>query len=538
MLPRPIGSVLFALLGMVAAFAPASTIAAATALDENPFPAPAWTDTLGAVALSSPTVATLDGVTAVVFGSENGYVDAVDASTGSNLPGWPEPVELATGVPTAIESSPTVAYLDGPRRPPSIIVGAGSTYVANQQGGLVVFNEDGTLRFVFHTHDVFNEWTGTLPARPDGYDEAVFSTPAVGDITGGGEQDIVFGSFDHHLYALTPAGVLVHGFPIDTEDTIWSSPALYHVRGPKSRVDIFIGGDASGRDRCRGGFVYDITYALKKPRIVWQHCENQTIWSSPAVGVINATGNPAVVVGTGFGERPPYRSDTDRLFAFYGRSGSAVPGWPVPTSGPTFGSPAIGALSADGQPVIVDTSWCTTCTSPVAGASIVDAWTGSGVLLWSQTLEGGQDFASPLLADLSGSGSNDVVVGSSAGLYPLDGASGAFLFGTSELAAINDCSVQNAAAVADVIGSGPAVGWHLFESCGGPQQVTLTGRLIDYPLPATPAIAPPWPMWRANAGHDGVATSTMSLSQAASGLQRDLRPRWAAAVSSARSPGR
>ncbi len=75
----------------------------------------------------------------------------------------------------------------------------------------------------------------------------------------------MFGSWDHRLYALQPDGNLVPGFPIDTEDTIWSSPALYHVRGKKKQVDIFVGGDASGRDKCTGGFVYDVTYKNKAP---------------------------------------------------------------------------------------------------------------------------------------------------------------------------------------------------------------------------------------------------------------------------------
>ena len=44
--------------------------------------------------------------------------------------------------------------------------------------------------------------------------------------------------------------------------------------------------------------------------------------SSPAVGVINSSGRPAVVVGTGFGEKPPYKSDTDKLFAFYAAIGT------------------------------------------------------------------------------------------------------------------------------------------------------------------------------------------------------------------------
>jgi hypothetical protein len=255
--------------------------------------------------------------------------------------------------------------------------------------------------FRFHTRAIFNEWNGTSSPGPDGFDDGVFSTPAVGDITGTGQQDIVFGSYDHELYALTPKGDHVSGFPLDTEDTIWSSPALYHVRGKANQAAIFTGGDASGRLGCYGGFLYDITYASHRPRIVWQHCKHQTIWSSPAVGMINSPGKAAVVVA-GLGETQPYKSDTDELFAYYAKSGGRVPGRPVATAGPTFGSPAIGPLGPSGSGEIVDTSWCTKCTSS-PGTSMVYAWSGTGALLWSQTLQGGQDFASPILFDLTGS---------------------------------------------------------------------------------------------------------------------------------------
>ena len=474
------------------------------------FPNPSWVDTFGPVALSSPTVATVNGQVIVAVASQNGYLDLVDAETGANLPGWPVAVDIAPNSPTAVESSPTIAFLDGPNNPPSIIVGAGSTYISKQQGGLVAFNYDGSVRFTFQTQDVFSEWNGSAPV-PDGYSEGVFSTPAVGDITGNGQLDIVFGSWDHRLYALSPWGTLLRGFPIDTQDTIWSSPALYHVRGSSGREDIFIGGDASGRNRCHGGFIYDVTYMNSKPKIVWQHCENQTIWSSPAVGAINATKNPVVVVGTGFGETPPYKSDTNKIFAFYARSGATVKGWPVPTAGPVFGSPAIGLLGGSTSPSIVDTSWCTTCTGAQANTSMVYAYTSAGTLLWSQSLSGPSDFSSPILVDLTGTGTNDVLVGDSAGLYPLDGATGAFMFGTSEFSAINKCSVQNSAAVADVPGSGPLDGWRLFESCGGPVEINPFGRLFDYPLPNTPAVAPPWSMWRNGPTHTGVATWTFPV---------------------------
>lgn len=489
----------------------------ATAQITGSFPPPTWIETFGPVALSSPTVATVNGEVIVAFASQNGYLDVVDAETGANLPGWPAPVEIAPNTPTAVESSPTIAYLDGPNNPPSIIVGAGSTYISKQQGGVVAFNFDGSVRFTFQTQDIFGEWSGG--ASPDGYSEGVFSTPAVGDVDGNGQLDVVFGSWDHKLYALAPSGDLLPGFPLETQDTIWSSPALFHVRGRAAQDDIFFGGDASGRKGCHGGFVYDVTYRNQKPKIVWQHCENQTIWSSPAVGAINATRNPVVVVGTGYGYPPPYKSDTNRIFAFYARSGATVNGWPVQTAGPVFGSPAIGLLGGSSTASIVDTSWCVSCTGTQANTSMIYAYTSAGTLLWSQQLSGPSDFSSPIIVDLTGTGTNDVLVGDSAGLYPLDGATGAFMFNTTEQKAINPCSVQNSAAVAYVPGTGPADGWRLFETCGGPQQINPVGHLYDYPLPNAPAIPPPWSMWRNGAAHDGVASWTFA---AAATLSRGL----------------
>ncbi len=490
------------------------------------FPSPTWTDTVGAEALSSPTIAVIDNVQVLVFGSESGYIYVLNAATGQNMPGWPEPVEIAQGQPTAIESSPTVAYLNGKNSPPSIIVGAGSTYVADQQGGLEVFNANGTVKFIFHTLDIFNEWTNA--PYPSGYDQAVFATPAVGDVQGNGQQDIVFGSWDHRIYALSPNGKLLPGFPIDNQDTIWSSVALYHVHGPKRADDIFLGGDSTGRRGCYGGWIMDYAFTGGYEHRMWEHCENQTVWSSPAVGIINGTGQPAVVVGTGFGEPPPYKSDSYKLFAFYAKNGRPVPGWPVNTAGPSFGSPAIGYLSGSNTPAVVDTSWCMACSGagyPNQGASKVYAWSGNGHLIWSQTLLGGNDFSSPILVNLTGSGENDVLVGSSAGLYPLSGATGSFLFGTSMQSAINNCSLQSTPLVAylspKLSGSGTetptgnsdknteSFGWHVFETCGGPKEVSPSGKVFSYPLPDTPSVAPAWPMWRQNQNHTGVAASTL-----------------------------
>ena len=131
---------------------------------------------------------------------------------------------------------------------------------------------------------------------------------------------------------------------------------------------------------------------------------------------------------------------------------------------------------------MVDTSWCMSCT----GSRPVSLSWAHGRRQRAAFHRGAQRlprFASPILVDLTGSGVNDVVVGSSGGLYPLDGATGEYLFGTTETSAINGCSVQNSPAVADILGTGTGAGWHLFEACGGPKQVILSGRLFDFPLP-------------------------------------------------------
>jgi hypothetical protein len=481
------------------------------------WPAPQWVSRtatgadLGYVAQSSPTAATFAGRSIVAVGAENGYVYVTDAATGAELPGWPEKMAAPAGQSIAIESSPTIAWLDGPGKPPSIVVGSGSTWVPNSVGEVEAFRLDGAERWAFRV--------GAAPGTAIG----VISSPAVGDLTGNGAQDVVFGSWDHNIYALNSAGNVLPGFPYNNADTIWSSPSLYRLPGHKGD-DIFLGSDASGRifslaggsQRCVGGFVGDYRYVAGTVVREWFHCENQSIWSSPVVGVIGSSHRPVVVVGTSFYEQP-FPSDTDKVFAYYADSGAAVPGWPVTTVGPALGSPAIGVIDGSGQPAVVETSWV--CAGPkqpdcfAGNRSEVYAWNGSGGLIWSHTLMGPTDLGSPVLVPLQGHTTDDVLVGSPNGLYPLDGATGAYLFGTNgtnQFAAINPgCRVFNSVAVADLPGTGPRAGWHVFEACGGPRAFQSVGELASYRLPVQPSTAAAWPMFRGSPEHDGVAFASL-----------------------------
>jgi hypothetical protein len=457
----------------------------------NTFPHAVWSVRTGRIAFSSPTVATIDGMRAVVIGSLSGYVYVMNAVTGAELPGWPQPVRIQPGVATAVESAPTVAYLDGPNREPSIIVGAGSLYEPNQDGGVEAFYYNGRKRFVFRTRATTDVW-----GSPGGgnYSNPVFSTPAVGDVTGHGQQDIVFGSYDHYIYALTPSGAMVPGFPFNNVDTIWSSPALYDA-AHTGVDDIYIGADSTGLDGCWGGWLYDLRYYDGAPHVVWKHCEPQTVWSSPAIGEINSSGRAAVVVGTSWNTIYGTPGTSDKVYAYYADDGAPVPGWPVDTNGPTFGSPAIGDILGNGQPEVVDTV-CAHCSN---GPGQVEAWTGSGHELWTRTVAPQQMLGSPILVDLNGSGYNDVVAGSTWGLYLLNGRTGGLMYHTARHPLGGPCAVDDTPAVTEI----PGVGWRLFMACGGP--LPSHGTVEAFPLPVAPRTAPAWPEFRGDAAHTGVA---------------------------------
>ncbi len=466
------------------------------------FQGPLWTlRGLGPVWMSAPVVATLDGVKAVILATLSGEIYVVNAKSGRELPGWPQWVHINSPTPTAVDSSPAVAYLDGPDRPPSIIVGAGSLWRRDQQGGLEAFYASGKVRFVFQTKRTFNPWSGN---GPNDYSDPVFATPAVGDITGTGQLDIVFGSYDHNIYALQPDGHLVPGFPVQRADTIWSSPTLVDT-SRTGRDDIIMGGDASGFDHCRGGWIVDYRYVGTGPKLMWQRCTAQTIWSSPTVGILNNTGRPAVVVGTSF--YSGYKSAaTNEILAVYADNGENVPGWPVTARGPTFGSPAIGRI--DGQQAVVSTS----CARCVNGPAAVSAWSGSGHLIWSTIFDPHNEAtSSPVLADLTGGADDgdDVLVGAGRGLYVLAGNTGKVLpiVASRQPALEPGCDTANSAAVSYVPGA-PESGWMLYFACGGP---TIPARLVAYPFPTAPAPSDPatWPEWRANADRTGIADPPM-----------------------------
>src|SRR4051812_18437219 len=224
------------------------------------FPAASWNRGIGPTHLSSPVIADVnrDGRPDIVTADLSGWLHVLDGRNGRDLRGWPRPVQVNPGQTVAVESSPTVADL-GRNGHEVIILGAGSIDVPGQQGGVVAFNANGSVKWRIKTMTVAGE-------------SGVVGTPAGGGGNGGHSPHVVFGSYDHRIYAVNRNGRALTGFPINSLDTIWDSPALFDV-GNIGRMDIFVGGDASAGGPCGNwswaGVLRRIRVASFGPRVIW-----------------------------------------------------------------------------------------------------------------------------------------------------------------------------------------------------------------------------------------------------------------------------
>ena len=298
------------------------------------------------VAYGSPAVADLDkdGKQEIVVGGTDGRLYAI-RSDGTLM--WSfdtaaaiNPLVTRPGK-SLIDSAPAIADLDGDGWP-EIVVGVGAPAdVFGYNGGMIVLDHTGHMRAGWP--QITADQIGPGMGGPDGYIEGFYSSPALGDIDGDGDLEIIAGSWDMRVYAWHSDGILVTGWPRFVYDTVWSSPALADIDND-GHLEIIIGVDAHSPD---GGYLFvfrgDGTVQPGFPKLI-----DQTVYSSPAVADLNGDGKPDIVVGTG-----NFYSGKGYAVYAWDAQGNLLPGWPVATGGYVMSAPTVGDIDGDGKPEVI-----------------------------------------------------------------------------------------------------------------------------------------------------------------------------------------
>jgi len=238
--------------------------------------------------------------------------------------------------------------------------------------------------FVHHDPHLADGWPVQL-------DASLEASPALFDLDGDGDHEVVVASSDGEVWALDHGGVPLPGWPVKVDDWLEDTDA----EDPANHLDApaYASGavDADAR---------------------------QAIISSPAVGDLDGDGEPEIVIATMGG----------KLFV-YGVDGSVRPGFPVEmdwdhiTALPLdedndldygfFGSPALGDLDGDGDLEIVAPGMDQYVYvwhhdgSELSGWPVLCQFEGG-----SSGLQGDRIVSSPAIGDLDGDGHLEVVVGS------------------------------------------------------------------------------------------------------------------------------
>lgn len=259
-----------------------------------------------------------DGRDDLVFVTSDGLLHVTDA-TATDLPGWPQNLPVLRSLDAAQSSHHLAAaafesgdigsaFRQSAMATPAVgdLDGDGQNEIVlpTLNGALLVFGADGSPR------PGFPFWLDrTLVAgqtdEENRYDYGFFASAALSDLDADGDLEIVVGAMDARVYAFDDDGSFVDGFPVELRET-WQSS-----EGPRSN--------------------------------------GERIISSPAVGDIDGDGLPEIVLGTNQKTTGTY----GLAYALRG-DGSIVEGWPLDIFGAyTAALPYVGE-GVPGCPTICD----------------------------------------------------------------------------------------------------------------------------------------------------------------------------------------
>ncbi|MBM3130289.1 MAG: hypothetical protein FJ009_16890 [Chloroflexi bacterium] len=443
---------------------------------------------------SSPLLCDLDGngTKEIVVGGIDGMIYAY-RSNGTLL--W------SYAAVTPIYSSAACGDLKGNGQV-AVVIGLGNKLYPGEpeiaNGGVIALDgATGALRWRFNSLDDEFE-------TRSGLTDVVYATPMLGDSDGDGKLEVFFNSWDRRFYALDADGKMLWQYaPLDAG---WPSAAIADLDND-GFPEIIVGNGIVANAQVgtpNGGYLYVFN---KDGTLRWKVYQDQTIYSSSAIGDINGDGYLDIVVGTG-----DYFAGMGKKIYAYDRNGNLLSGWPINLTSYVFSSPALADLNGDNIPEVIAGS---------ADGKLY-AWRGNGTQLWSSSPKatfGGVPnpfIGSPIAVDIgscSFSGATNPASGSPS-----------LLFGfTSEVVAVNSAGtqitdypgnatgctktiwaeisvLQNSVAVGDIDNDGVLE----LVAASGNRYDPNRGYLYVWKISSATNAKLPWPQFRQNAQRTGV----------------------------------
>ena len=294
----------------------------------------------------SPALADIDrndgGKLEIVFGAWDGYFHLINHDCTA--------VWKVNNYDT-IWSSPAIADLDRDGYL-DIVIGADSNDVPEHamiKGGRI---------------NALDRFGNMLPGFPKFIDEVIFSSPALGDLTGDNEADVLVGT----------------GY-------FWASPACNHPDGCTPGVGKYVNGWDKNGNALPG----------------WPVALNGYTWASPALADLDNDGELEVIINS-----------SDSKVHALNADGSYVSGWPVTPLTPggasfaTLASPVVADLNGDNNlEVILVSNWEVVVWDKNGNQLSRDDYSSAGWNLGTQFSLN----ASPAVGDIDGDGDVELVVG-------------------------------------------------------------------------------------------------------------------------------
>ncbi len=328
-----------------------------------------------------------DGYKEIVAGGGDGMLYVLSTVDGVNWETvWSRQCNLdieAAGPPTHKDSNeitapPAIADLDGDGHLDIVVGVGGRAHVLNHDdslrdnGGVLVFRYNSAWSFSLIealSQDGSRGWPqprideiglGSGYSNPDGYWDGVYSAPALGDLDGDGDLEIVVAGADRRIHAWHHTGEVVAGWPIHSSNGDHllrggiAAPALGDIDGD-GLVEVIVATNSPpwkiDQVWLRENFDYSqaTLWAINGDSSIvpgFPVATEQFFHSSPALADINQDGFLEIIIGSGDGAAE--KSGRKNIVSVYSHEGVLLPNWPQETGGLTVAPPALADIDNDG----------------------------------------------------------------------------------------------------------------------------------------------------------------------------------------------